>query len=368
MNNVNQQDLILYRNCRRRVERRLLITLLFLIAYSVGVAYALNTAFLKVDANGFDVLLSGILLSQVGIYMVIFILLTTGSKIYRYIYWVAFALSVAMLYVPISTAITDMGHLLSYLVLLVCMIVKLQVLWSTGDYLKNNPSSKVFFDHIVEVDENDNFEDPRFAKDLAKQQKKTISQLNMGEDDTVQVVDMEQPQVELPHQEIDDEVSEALVETLTYQKLAVRIGIVVYSSLGLFPILIQIFHSLFASNDYQYIFANHDMFVSCLISAILWTIPVLFMYYEHPRSKQLVKACILGELIRIACYLPTFIGYIRAEDTTYPVRTFIFYIAFDVVRYLLLGMTIRPIFKMDPPEPKNDDDEYDNDDEQEGAE
>ena len=190
MNNVNQQDLILYRNCRRRVERRLLITLLFLIAYSVGVAYALNTAFLKVDANGFDVLLSGILLSQVGIYMVIFILLTTGSKIYRYIYWVAFALSVAMLYVPISTAITDMGHLLSYLVLLVCMIVKLQVLWSTGDYLKNNPSSKVFFDHIVEVDENGNFEDPRFAKDLAKQQKKTISQLNMGEDDTVQVVDM----------------------------------------------------------------------------------------------------------------------------------------------------------------------------------
>ena len=190
----------------------------------------------------------------------------------------------------------------------------------------------------------------------------------MGEDDTVQVVDMEQPQVELPHQEIDDEVSEALVETLTYQKLAVRIGIVVYSSLGLFPILIQIFHSLFASNDYQYIFANHDMFVSCLISAILWTIPVLFMYYEHPRSKQLVKACILGELIRIACYLPTFIGYIRAEDTTYPVRTFIFYIAFDVVRYLLLGMTIRPIFKMDPPEPKNDDDEYDNDDEYEGAE
>ena len=73
-------------------------------------------------------------------------------------------------------------------------------------------------------------------------------------------------------------------------------------------------------------------------------------------------------MIRIACYLPTFIGYIRAEDTTYPVRTFIFYIAFDVVRYLLLGMTIRPIFKMDPPEPKNDDDEYDNDDEQEGAE
>ena len=80
MNNVNQQDLILYRNCRRRVERRLLITILFLIAYSIGVAYALNTAFLQVDANGFDVLLSGILLSQVGIYMVIFILLTTGSR------------------------------------------------------------------------------------------------------------------------------------------------------------------------------------------------------------------------------------------------------------------------------------------------
>ncbi len=147
-------------------------------------------------------------------------------------------------------------------------------------------------------------------------------------------------------------------EGLSYKKLAIRLGIVIYVSLGLFPILVQIFHSLFASNDYEHIFANQDLFIACMISAIVWTVPILFLYFNHPRSKLTVKICFAIEFLRIALYCPSFIGYFKSEEVSYSVRVFIFFILLDCIRYIFLFTSIRPIFKLDVPEAVNDDEDY----------
>ena len=359
MNNVNSQDYILYKKCKQRVIKRILLTFIFLILYSIGVYMGLNTSFLQVDSNGFSVLLATTLLVQLCIYSILFLFLASGSKIYRFLYWLAFILSISLIYVPANTMISDTGHLLSYIILILFMLIKLYVLYHFGKYLKNNPSAKVLFDHVIEVNAYGEYEDKRFAKDIQKAQKKLNKKPPVLPNMQTPIDD------EIPVEEVNYVAGDEVIvptnpyEGLTYKKLSIRLGIIVYVSLGLFPIIVQVFHSLFASNDYEHIFANQDMFVACLVSAVVWTVPILFLYFNHHKSLLVVKLCFVAEFARIAIYLPTFISYIRAEDVTYPIRTFIFFVLLDIIRYIFLFTSIKPVFKLDIPEPINDDDEYD---------
>lgn len=359
MDPLHSQDAFLYKKCKQRVSRKLFLTFAFLILYCVGVYIGFDTALLQVDSNGFTILLATVLLVQLCIYSILFLLLASGSKIYRFLYWFAFLFSVILIYVPVSSMLQDTEHFLSYILLIICMLCKLNVLYHFGHYLYRNPCAKVLYDHVIEVDENGQFQDKRFEKDIRKAQKK-LNKKPQTLPDTITDMDSE-----IPIMDMDENPNEELFipkdpyEGLTYQKLSIRLGLIVYVSLGLFPILVQIFHSLFVSTDYQQIFANRDIFIACMVSAIIWTLPVFFLYYNHPKSKLSVKCCGAIELARILIYLPTFIGYFRLEDTSYPLRTFLFFILLDMIRYFFLFRTIYPIFKIAQPEPVNDDDQYD---------
>lgn len=359
MDPLHSQDAFLYKKCKQRVSRKLFLTFAFLILYCVGVYIGFDIALLQVDSNGFTILLATVLLVQLCIYSILFLLLASGSKIYRILYWFAFLFSVILIYVPVSSMLQDTEHFLSYILLIICMLCKLNVLYHFGHYLYRNPCAKVLYDHVIEVDENGQFQDKRFEKDIRKAQKKlnkkpqTLPDTFTDMDSEIPIMDMD----ENPNEELF--IPKDPYEGLTYQKLSIRLGLIVYVSLGLFPILVQIFHSLFVSTDYQQIFANRDIFIACMVSAIIWTLPVFFLYYNHPKSKLSVKCCGAIELARILIYLPTFIGYFRLEDTSYPLRTFLFFILLDMIRYFFLFRTIYPIFKIAQPEPVNDDDQYD---------
>lgn len=354
----NSQDYLLYKKCKQRVIRRLLLTFVFLILYSIGLYLCFNHALLRVDSNGFTIILATVLLIQLSIYSIVFLSLSNGSKIYRFLYWIVYFMTIALLYIPIQSMLNDTSHLLSYVVLILLMLFKLSVLYRFGKYLKNDANAKVFYDHVIEVNAYGEYEDKRFSKDLKKAEKKlnqkppVLPNMQMPMDDEIEVEEIDgnpQDEVMIPADPY---------EGLTYKKLAIRCGIVVYLSLGFFPIIVQIFHSLFASNDYEHIFANQDLFIACMVSAIVWTVPILFLYFNHPRSKSTVRICIVLECLRIALYAPRFIAYFKSEEVTYSIRVFIFFILFDVIRYIFLFTSIRPIFKLDVPEAINDDDDY----------
>ena len=354
----NSQDYFLYKKCKQRVIRRLLLTFSFLILYSIGLYLSFYHAILKVDSNGFTVILATVLLIQLSIYSILFLLLSNGSKIYRFLYWVIYLFTIALIYIPIQSMLNDTEHLFSYVLLILFMFIKLSVLYRFGKYLKNDPNAKVFFDHIIEVNAYGEFEDKRFSKDLKKAEKKlnqkpaVLPNMQMPVDDEIEVEEMDGN----PNDEIV--IPTNPYEDLTYKKLSIRLGIVIYFSLGLFPIIVQVFHSLFASNDYEHIFANQDLFIACMVSAIVWTVPILFLYFNHPRSKLTVKIVLGIECLRIALYCPSFIGYFKSEEVSYSLRVFIFFILLDLIRYIFLFTSIRPIFKLEVPEPVNDDDDY----------
>jgi hypothetical protein len=101
------------------------------------------------------------------------------------------------------------------------------------------------------------------------------------------------------------------------------------------------------------------MFIACMVSALVWTLAVFFLYYNNPKSKMVVYGCIASEVIRIALYLPVFIGYIRSDNISYPLRAYIFFIILDLLRYFLIYFNIKPIFQMEPPLEENTDEQED---------
>ena len=348
MNNVKSQDAILFRKSKRRVITRTIFTYLFLVAYCIGVYLAMNHPFLIVNSGSFSVLLMGMIVLQLGIFAVLMMMITTGSKFYRFLYWIAFLGSAACLYVPVRSAMDDTGHLLSFIVLGLAMLVKLYVLYEYGIYLHKNPSAKVLFDHIVEVDEEGEYEDAHFRKDMEEARRKANPKPTIL------------PNSNLAYeQESQEEIMDVFEERWSYQKVAKRLGLCIYGSMMVFPIVIQVFNSLFASFDFEHVFAIRDMFIACMVSALVWTLAVFFLYYNNPKSKMVVYGCIASEVIRIALYLPVFIGYIRSDNISYPLRAYIFFIILDLLRYFLIYFNIKPIFQMEPPLEENTDEQED---------
>ena len=102
----------------------------------------------------------------------------------------------------------------------------------------------------------------------------------------------------------------------------------------LFPILIQIFSNLFESLDMQKVFATKDIFMLCIFTAFIWTIPLFYMYYNQKATKKIIACCMLGEIIRIMLYLPKFMGYYKSNE--YSIRVFIFFVIVDIIRVAIL--------------------------------
>ena len=121
---------------------------------------------------------------------------------------------------------------------------------------------------------------------------------------------------------------------MTLPQLSIRLGIIIYGELIVFPILVQIFSNLFESLDMQQVFATKDIFILCIFTAFIWTIPLFYMYYNQRATKKIITGCMLGELIRILIYLPTFMGYYNSKD--YAMRVFIFFAILDIIRLTIL--------------------------------
>ena len=195
------------------------------------------------------------------------------------------------------------------------MLIKTIVLCQIGGYLKHNRWCKIYYDHTIELDDEDD--------DWVEKQTKNV--------DYEKIKDKYEKEFEESDQE-DEYVTEKAPMTLP--QLSIRLGIIIYGELMLFPILIQIFSNLFESLDMQKVFATKDIFMLCIFTAFIWTIPLFYMYYNQKATKKIIACCMLGEIIRIMLYLPKFMGYYQSNE--YSIRVFIFFVIIDIIRVAIL--------------------------------
>ncbi len=118
------------------------------------------------------------------LYGITFLLLSTGKKWFRILYWINIAISFLIIYFPIKLLLSNLTTILPFFVLVACMLLKTIVLCQIGGYLRNNRWCKIYFDHTIELDdENDDWvakqtKNVDYEKIKDKYEKKNSNQLN----------------------------------------------------------------------------------------------------------------------------------------------------------------------------------------------
>lgn len=316
MYSKQEENLILYQKAKHKITIHLILYFILLCIYFLAMSYLFSSMeFLKVDNSAFKSMLIKLGTGQILLYGITFILLSTGKKWFKILYWIDVVISLLLIYFPIKMLMTNLSMLLPFFVLIACMLIKTIVLCQIGGYLKHNRWCKIYYDHTIElVDEDD---------DWVEKQTKNV--------DYEKIKDKYEKEFEESDQE-DEYVTEKAPMTLP--QLSIRLGIIIYGELMLFPILIQIFSNLFESLDMQKVFATKDIFMLCIFTAFIWTIPLFYMYYNQKATKKIIACCMLGEIIRIMLYLPKFMGYYQSNE--YSIRVFIFFVIIDIIRVAIL--------------------------------
>lgn len=338
MYSKQEENLILYQKAKHKITMRFIIYFTILCIYFLSMAYLFsNMDFLKVNDSTFQSMLVKLSTGQIFLYGITFILLSTGKKWFRILYWIDILISFLLIYFPIHLLLSNLNSILPFFILVAFMLLKAVALCQVGGYLKNNRWCKIYFDHTIELDDEDD--------DWVEKQTKNVNYEKIKSKFEKEFEDNDQ-------EENEEYVTEKAPMTLP--QLSVRLGIIVYGELILFPILIQIFSNLFESMDMQKVFATKDIFVLCIFTAFIWTIPLFYMYYNHKYTKKIIACCMLGEIIRILVYLPTFMKYYNSHE--YSIRVFVFFTLIDFIRLLILFVFAIHVLKSEQeyaPSPRN---------------
>lgn len=323
--NTRSQDQLIYDKARTKVNKRNTMALLFMSIYHLTIFIVYQFNYLTSFHTNFKTIYLACAVSQICLFGVIFLLLSYGKKIFRMFYWLAYLYSIVLLYVPIYYLQNDYFHWQAYLAWIGSSLLFILFEKKFGNSLKTNKWCKIYYDYEIVIDEN-------------------------TDESEIQDIFLSESSFQEENEDIQEEK-----EPLTLPELSMRLGISIYASLMIFPIFLTIFSEWFASIDLKTVFATKDLFIFCIFSALIWTLPVFFFYYNHPASKKLTILCLAFETIRILIYSKTFIGYIQSN--MYPIRVFILFILIDMIRYCILIHSLSPIFKMEMPESFEQDDE-----------
>ena len=318
MYSKQEQNLILYQKAKQKITIHLILYFAILCIYFFLMAYLFsNIEFLKVDDPSFHSMLLKLTAGQLILYGITFVLLSLGNKWFRILYWIDLVITLLLIYFPIHLLLSNLKNILPFFILVACMLVKTIALSQIGGYLKNKRWCKIYYDHTIELDDEDD--------DWVEKQTKNV--------DYNKIKEKYAKEMEQDEQDDEDEY-ETEKAPMTLPQLSIRLGIIIYGELILFPILIQIFSNLFESMDMQKVFATKDIFVLCIFTAFIWTIPLFYMYYNQKATKKIITCCMIGELIRILVYLPSLMKYYNSHE--YSIRVFIFFILIDIIRLLIL--------------------------------
>lgn len=318
MQTVN--DIKMIKRAKFSVRAHLFLAFLFLCGYFLTCKYVFEHPFFQTGDSRFIRLLYLMGFGQLALYGIIFFLLSFQKKIFRWLYWLFFLWTAMLLALPVYLFLEDMPHMFTYIALGCAMFVKVLFLLNVGLYLHRNSKCQIFFG--------------------SEKINEYIQQIQ-----PIHPIQRVQPDQYTNSYEEYEEQEEDTIEEFTYPQLSIRLAICVYASLMGFPILVQIFSGFFQSLDMQSVFATKDMFIACIITAMVWTIPIFYLYFDHPYSKRIILVCIAIEFIRVLAYIPKFIDYYNSTTTIYPLRAFILFGLVDLVRYIILFYTLSPIFK-----------------------
>lgn len=326
----DMNDAKILSKAKRRVITHLVFFYILICAFLFATYYALNLQIFQ--ASTFSYTFLGIALGEALIFLIAFLLLSTGNKWMRWIYWIAFILNLGFFYIPLKALWNDLAHFLTYGICIFLMIIFNMILIQIGLYFYRNPYCRIFYDHIVSSE----IEQKMIVQEQSERP------LVIEEKEIVEETIPEPTKAEKQYIKDDEEI-ETEKEPYTFPQMALRLGICVYGELMVFPIITQIFSNWFASYDLQHVFATREMFIFSIFTAFIWTIPILYLYYNQPQSKKIVIGCLVAEGLFLLYSIYSLMGYYKSQE--YPTRAFVFFGILELIRYGILLYFVREVFQ-----------------------
>jgi hypothetical protein len=338
-------DLKIYKKAAQKVKASLLLFYVLFLALILGTWFLLNIDLFALPNNGFEGIVLVIALLQAFVFGALFLYLSKGEKPARILFWLAAVCNLLLLYFPITRYLETREGIYTWLAWAACLVIEDVLLYNVGTYLFTNHSCKIYFDHVIEIDEDDDwaYEEAPSVTSTYQTPPVPSSALSSGQSAAYSQTIQSQPvqSQSIPEQKPKRKLS----QKARMQRLSVRLGIVVYGEMILFPILVGTFSDYFASTDLKSVFASRDIFMLCIASSFIWTIAIFFLYYASAQSKRIVLLCFALEIGVNLWYIPRFIGYYTSINPTYPLSVFIFFAILDLIRYALIILCVSPVFE-----------------------
>lgn len=365
--NSAMDDLKIYKKAQKHVKASLILFFIMLLAMIVGTWFLLHISLFQVSSSSFNTKLLLTSLCQVLVFGSLYYLLFKGIKSARIFYWVAVLGNICLLYFPIVSYFENPSGIYTWLAWVACLIIEDVLLYNTGMYFYQNHSCKIYYDHVIEIDEDDahwyeetmevpvveNKVKPERESGYAKMssQESYISE-NKTQPEQKSESSYDSYAYQTPPIPSTPSANTAPKKKMSLrtklQRLSVKLGICVYGEMILFPIIVSLFSDYFASTDMKSVFATRDIFILCILSSFIWTIAIFFLYYASSQSRKIILLCWAGEIAVNVWYLPKLYNYFISSTPAYPTQVFLFFIILDVIRYILIILVLSPVFQKNP--------------------
>ncbi len=379
MNTNYQDDLRLLKKAKRRIMSALVLVYAMIFLFFFAAYFILNQSFLPQSEFLDQTYITAVVISAVAWLIVLFVI-DTGRPAAKPVYYTMTALQTLFACWLIWRVYSDPSAWLVWLIWAVLMLAESYFLFRYGHWMFTSYYGRIFFEKTLMVyeqapesvqnathDESINqtrvytaashqpstssgaYQQPDYAGGAGFPSEKYQS----GSPKLSQAVFEEDSQTSPLRERIAAHPWIAGIfsmkhRPLTYPRAAIRLGAVVYAELILFPILTEVFGFLFRSANGKFTFATSIIFTMCVISAVIWTVPIFFLYLKQNGFKALMAVGLGCEIISSVFYFFVLSRYYLQpmEDHVYRLSVFLWFALFDAIRYLILIWAILPIMKL----------------------
>ncbi len=373
-----QNDIRLLKKAKWKIMSSATIMYILICMFFFATYFILNQSFLP-QSEFLDITyITATVISSIAWLLVLFVI-DTGKHIAKSLFFMLIALQVVFSFWLLYKVYQDPSAWLVWLLWAILMLIETYFLFRFGRWIFNSFYGKIFFDKTLVI-----FEDQPLTHSSLKKSHTSnyTAESSIGYEKSAstpsRIPDFSSPDSYYQNDnnpesgknaENNDQLRHRIArnswisgifmteyEPLTYPRAAIRLGAIVYGEMVLFPILTEVCNILFKSSNGKFTFATSIMFTMCIISAVIWTIPIFFLYLKQTGVKALIIIGIGIEVIIGISYFYVLRGYYLhpLEDHVYRLSVFLWFAFFDSIRLLILQWAILPILKLAKPSPELD--------------
>lgn len=378
------EDLRWLKKAKRRIQATLVLAYALILIFPFAIYFVLAQPIFS-KPSYFNTLYLLVLLVQIIVWLMIFFLAGSAKKYSKALFNTALLAQFAFSFWLVYDMFGHAGYLTFYLAWFTLSMVENFFLIYIKRKIYDSWASSVFFDHVLVLDEDDAWKEEQRARQMERQMEierrqqqarrmqmqnqRPMSDRRMSgqpspnrnayntqtnspvHPPTGGVYEYSRPdyssnrELEMKNR-VDRERQARKTLSARYPRTAIRMAIGVYGELILFPIITHIFQNSFVSIDNSNVFAVGLMFSLCILTAVVWTIPILFCYLKYPGVRKSLYAALFGQLLILGWGVYNLYSYSRSETIVYAHNVFLMFTIFEVVRYAILLIAVFPAFRL----------------------